>query len=123
VVAECPFSTFAGVARYRLSRASGVPQWTFWPVAETGFGYARLRYGVNLHNASAVAAVRSTTTPILLIHGVQDTNIPIRHSREIAAANPRSVRLWEVPAAAHVNASAVEPVRYIREVLEWFDGH
>jgi uncharacterized protein len=66
--------------------------------------------------------VRKAAIPILLIHGDRDGNIPIRHSREIAAANPKWVRLWEVPGADHVNAYAVEPERYRREVLAWFDG-
>jgi uncharacterized protein len=122
VVAECPFATFAEVARYRLAQASGAPEWMFRPIAAIGFGYARLRYGVDLTKASPLSAVRAARTPILLIHGGQDTNIPIAQSRELAAANPKWVRLWEVPRATHVNAFGVEPERYIREVLGWFDG-
>jgi uncharacterized protein len=122
VVAECPFATFEEVARYRLAQASGAPEWMFRPIAAIGFGYARLRYGVDLTKATPLAAVRAARTPILLIHGDQDTNIPIAQSRELAAANPKWVRLWEVPRATHVNTFGVEPERYIREVLGWFDG-
>jgi len=122
VVAECPFATFAEVARFRLARASGGPEWAFRPITALGFTYARLRYGVDLTKASPLAAVRAAQTPILLIHGQQDRNIPIAQSRELAAANPKWVRLWEVPRATHVNAFGVEPERYIREVLGWFDG-
>jgi uncharacterized protein len=122
VVAECPFATFEEVARYRLARASGGPEWAFRPITALGFTYARLRYGVDLRKASPLAAVRAAQTPILLIHGGQDRNITIAQSRELAAANPKWVRLWEVPRATHVNAFGVEPERYIREVLGWFDG-
>jgi len=122
VVAECPFATFEEVARYRLAQASGGPEWAFRPITALGFTYARLRYGVDLTKASPLAAVRAAQTPILLIHGQQDTNIPIAQSRELAAANPKWVRLWEAPRATHVNAFGVEPERYIREVLGWFDG-
>ena len=120
VVAESPFATFEEIARYRLAQASGAPRWAFWPVAKIGFAYARVRYGVNLRKASVVAAVREGRVPILLIHGALDRNIPIEESREIAAANPNYIRLWEVPRGEHVNAYAVEPVRYVEEVLGWF---
>jgi dipeptidyl aminopeptidase/acylaminoacyl peptidase len=98
VVAECPFATFQEVARHRLAQATGAPAWAFWPVIGAGFTYARVRFGVNLWDASSVAAARAASTPVLLIHGERDTNIPPEHSREIAAADPRA-RLWIVPRA------------------------
>lgn len=45
----------------------------------------------------------ATRVPVLLIHGQNDSNIPIRHSRRIAARNP-ALRLWEVPNADHCGA-------------------
>jgi uncharacterized protein len=41
VVAECPFASFAEIARDRLSEATGAAPWLFTPVAKIGFGYAR----------------------------------------------------------------------------------
>lgn len=119
-VAESPFATFEEVARYRLAQASGAPMWLLGPVVKFGFVYARFRYGADLRKASAVAAVHHAHVPILLIHGARDRNIPIEQSREIAAANPKWVRLWEIPRGDHVNAYAVEPVRYVQEVLGCF---
>jgi alpha-beta hydrolase superfamily lysophospholipase len=123
VVAECPYATFLEVAYDRLSTPAFPPHFTLWPTIETGYIYARLRYGVDLHLASPLAAVRATKVPVLLIHGTADTNIPPRNSQELCAANPAATTLWLVPGATHVNALSVNPELYIHTVLAWFRDH
>ena len=120
VVAECSFVTFEQIAFDRLSQVTGLPAPTFWPIVKLGFLYARFRYGVDLRRASPAAAIHRTRVPILLIHGVLDDNILIRHSRELCAANRGIVRLWEVPGAGHAGALSVAPAAYIKTVTEWF---
>jgi uncharacterized protein len=121
IVAECPFSTFEEVAEYRVGRdlVSAVA----WPVVKLGSWYSQLRYGVDITQASPMAALRGSTTPVLLIHGTADTNIPPRESRELHAANPQFTVLWEVQGAVHVGAMAAEPQEYHRRVLAWFSEH
>jgi fermentation-respiration switch protein FrsA (DUF1100 family) len=123
VVAECPFARFEEVAYDRLSQQTGAPTPVFWPIVKLGFAWARLRYGVDLRQASPEAAVRNSTIPVLLIHGDRDTNIPLRHSRELHAANDRSTVLWEVHGAHHVDCMATEPAAYQEKVLRWFQEH
>jgi len=123
VVAECPFATFEEVASDRMSQFSGVWRPAFWPVIHTGFLYARVRYGLDLRQASPAAAVRRTNVPILLIHGTSDTHIPLRHSRELHALNPRAIELWEVPGAEHVGAMAIAGDSYVQRVTDWFRSH
>jgi pimeloyl-ACP methyl ester carboxylesterase len=67
--------------------------------------------------------VRATSVPVLLIHGAADGNIPIRHSRRLHAANPRTTVLWEVPDGGHVNAIDVARAEYTARVLDWFASH
>ena len=122
-VAECSFATFEEVASDRMSQESGIWRPAFWPLVHSGFLYARVRYGLDLRQASPAAAVRSSNVPILLIHGTRDTNIPLRHSRELHALNPRAIELWEVPGAGHVAALGTEPVAYVRTVTDWFRSH
>jgi hypothetical protein len=123
VVAECPFATFREVAYDRLSTPAFPPHFSLWPIIQTGYIYARLRYGVDLHLASPLAAVHATRVPVLLIHGTADTNIPCRNSVELHAANPEATTLWLVPGARHVNAMARDPELYIRRVTGWFRDH
>ena len=116
LVADCPFSTFEAVAYDRLMQ-SGLPFLAAWPLTQAGFLYTRLHYGVDLHQASPAAAIRATHTPVLLIHGMNDANIPIWHSRELHALNPTSTQLWEVPGADHTQSLATAPVAYQARVL------
>jgi dipeptidyl aminopeptidase/acylaminoacyl peptidase len=123
VVAECSFATFQEIAYERLTDSSGLPRPVFWPVIQAGYLYARLRYGVDLHQASPLAALRATRVPTLLIHGTADDNIPYRNSEHLYAANPQAATLWLVPGARHVNAMAGDPALYARRVTAWFHDH
>jgi dipeptidyl aminopeptidase/acylaminoacyl peptidase len=123
MVADCPFDSFEDIAYYRLQRLSGLGRWAAWPVVQTGFLYTRLIYGFDLRRASPADAVRSTTVPILLIHGTADTNIPPEESVALHALNSRSTTLWLVPGANHVGSLGANPREYARRVTEWFRSH
>jgi uncharacterized protein len=120
IVAECPFSTFEDVAEYRVGRLLPL---VAWPVVRIASWYSRLRYGVDVMQASPIDALRRTETPVLLIHGTADVNIPHQESRDLHAANPASTVLWEVEGATHVAAETAEPQEYRRRVLSWFATH
>jgi len=123
-VAESSFATFRGVAYVRVGHLFRSGPWlgriVLRPAVELAFLYGRLRYGVNLANASPERAVESVRTPILLIHGLEDHNIPPSHSRQIQAHNPSDITLWEVPGAEHCGAIAAAPGEFSRRVLQWF---
>jgi hypothetical protein len=123
IVADCPFDSFEDIAYYRLEHASGLNRWASWPVVQVGFLYARAVYGVNLYKASPADAIRDATTPILLIHGTADVNIPPSHSRSLHAINPRATTLWLVPGATHVSSVSKCPEEYVQRVTAWFTSH
>jgi hypothetical protein len=123
VVAESPFVTFREIAYDRLGQPLRAGTWfgsTFLrPVVESAFFYARMRYGIDLRQASAEGAVRRTAIPILLIHGATDESIPLRHSRRLRQANP-SASLWEIPECPHTGAVSAHPREFEKRVLGWF---
>jgi dipeptidyl aminopeptidase/acylaminoacyl peptidase len=123
IVADSPFANFEEIAYDRLQQISRMPKLVFWPVVHLGFDYARLRYGADLWRASPINAVRNATTPILLIHGTNDSNIPIRHSEELHAANMSMTTLWAVQGAEHVASFSTNPERYTKMVTGWFRSH
>lgn len=123
IIAECPFADFHTVAYDRVASKFGFPGGLLAPVVEPAFVYARLRYGLNLYDASPVEVFRRVHTPTLLIHGTDDANIPIAHSRRLHGANPTFSELWEVPGGAHVNAWATAGRVYESRVVEWFANH
>ncbi len=127
VVAECPFYDFRQVALSRLAEGSGVDprvaKWLFRPTVESGILYARLRYSLNLGQASPARALSETTTPVLLIHGSDDRNIPPEQSEWLAAQRPQSIVFWRVTGAGHIEAFSKEPGEFSRRVLDWFESH
>jgi uncharacterized protein len=111
VVAECPFVTFREVAYYRVQQAGGL------------FLYTRLRYGVDLSLASPESGYRNSRTPVLLIHGDADVNIPADHSRQLFQARPVHSELWIVPNANHFDNWKMAGPAYEERVLGWFRRH
>jgi uncharacterized protein len=126
VAAESSFSSLREVAYDRIAAQVGCGGWLgrtlLRPVVESGFWYARLRYGVKFEDVSPAAAVASTRIPILLIHGAEDTNIPPAHSRRILNSARGRVELWEVPQAGHSAAFGRWPAEFERRVAGWFES-
>lgn len=127
VAAESPFATFREVAYARFGRQFNTGPWLgrtfFHPTVDTGFLYVRLRYGFDMEKASPADAIAKTTVPILLIHGLNDRNIPPYHSDLIQARSPKSVTVWKVPGAVHTGAHKAAPEEFERRVLGWFASH
>ena len=127
VVAESPFSSFREIAYVRMGQLFNLGPWigrtVFRPTVDAGFLYVRLRCGLNLQSAAPETAVAISKTPVLLIHGLSDTNIPPYHSDLIQARNPSSVVVWKVPGAVHTGSHAAAPAEFDQRVLDWFGGH
>jgi hypothetical protein len=126
VVAESPFSDFREIAYDRVGQFFHTGPWLgrslLRPVVEAAFLRAHWKYGLPLENVSPQQALARTGVPVLLIHGQQDSNIPVRHSRAIAAHNLRVV-LWEVPGADHCGAISTAHAVFEHRLLEWYDAH
>ena len=125
-IAESGFASFREAAYDRIADAMNLPLWAARtltrPAVEVGFVYARLRYGVWLGSAVPEDVVARTHTPLLLIHGLADTNLRPRQSEMLVDANPRVV-LWEVPGASHCGAWSVAGPEFERRVLAWLADH
>ena len=126
VVAESPFATFDEAAFDRLGQQFSTGPWLgrslLRPALFAGTAYARMRYGIDLSLADPARAVAASHVPVLLIHGLADTNLPPRHSAIIKTGNA-AVALWEPEGAGHCGASTKAPAEYEQRVLEWFSSH
>jgi len=126
VAAESPFSNFREIAYDRVGQFFHAGPWLgrtiLRPVVEVAFAYARWKYKVNFEQLSPESIVADTKVPVMLIHGRNDSNIPIRHSRRIAADNPTLI-LWEVPATDHCGAISSSRKEFEQRLIRWFDRH
>jgi uncharacterized protein len=123
VAAESSFATFHEIAYDRMGQPFHVGPWfgrTFFrPVVEFAFLYVRWKYHLDMDKVSPENAVAATSVPVLLIHGQIDSNIPIRHSRQIHDSNYHAV-LWEVPHADHCGSISAAPQEFEQRLLKWF---
>ena len=117
IVAESAFCDFRQIARERLQ---GHLKGLAVPLLESSLWYSRLRYGLEMNEASPKNAVIGTEIPILLIHGVQDASIGPHHSKTISQCN-RRIQLWLIANTGHSAALGTHPLEFERRVLEFFD--
>ena len=125
VAAESSFSTFREIAYDRMGQPFGAGPWVgriaLRPLLEIAFLRVRWKYGLDMRAISPEAAVAQSRTPVLLIHGQVDGNIPVRHARAIHQHHPQSV-LWEVPGADHCGALGTAPEEFEKRIVGWFAG-
>jgi pimeloyl-ACP methyl ester carboxylesterase len=126
VIAESSFSSFREAAYDRLGQQFSTGPWLgrtlLRPALVAGMAYARFRYGIDFSVADPAGAVAVSQVPVLLIHGLADTNLPPSHSEMIRAVNP-AVALWEPAGADHCGAMSTAPEEYERRVVSWFADH
>ena len=123
VAAESSFSNFHEIADDRPGQFFRTGPWLgrtlLRPALAFAFWYGREKYSLDLEKVSPEVIVATTLTPVLLIHGKEDRNIPVRHSERIAARNP-SVILWKVPNADHCGAISTAPEEFKTRLLAWY---
>jgi len=126
VTAESPFANFREIAYDRVGQFFGTGPWLgrtlLRPIIEFAFAYSAWKYQLHFEHVSPENVVEETRTPVFLIHGQSDSNIPVRHSRRIAGRNP-AVVLWEVPNTDHCGAVSTNPVEFDQKLIRWFDSH
>jgi pimeloyl-ACP methyl ester carboxylesterase len=127
VIAESSFANFRDIAYVRVGQFFGAGAWLgrliLRPAVEGAFIYCRLKYGVALSGVSPEKSVVGNRVPILLIHGLSDSNIPIRQSEKIARKDLRNITLWRVPGAGHCGAWDAAGAEYAQRILAWFRVH
>lgn len=83
---------------------------------------AKITFGVYPKEISAADAIKDTTTPILLIHGDKDSQIPIENAYALKEANP-GIDLWIVKGADHGQAIGLQKKEYQRRVKAFLREH
>ncbi len=126
VAVESPFSTFREIAYDRMGQPFHSGAWVgrsfLRPVVDSAFLYVLWKYHLHMENVSPENAVAQTHVPVFLIHGKDDSNIPVRHSRRIRSVNS-SVVIWEVPKTDHCGAISSAPREFENRLIGWFLDH
>lgn len=121
-VDSCPIS-FVEAGYDLVGRAVGLGSWFGRSIGrvtiESAILYSRLRYGVDLRDASAETGLCRTDVPVLLVRGTMDRKVPPRHFRRLGSCTRRA-ELWSVPGAGHSAAIDTANLEYELRLVNWF---
>jgi len=127
VAVESPFSDFREIAYDRMGQPFHVGPWLgetlLRPVVEIAFLRAERKYGLRMQQVSPEQALTESRTPLLLIHGSDDHNIPPRHSERILHARPNNTEIWRVAGADHCGAISAAPGEFALRLVRFYAAH
>ena len=115
VIADCPYVRASDII-VKVAKGMGFPAWFTVPFAGLG---AAIYGHFNLHATDAVASVKKSNVPILIIHGEADTLVPPEMSELAQQANPQMVRRVTFPGAGHAMSYIVDTPRYRKITMEF----
>jgi pimeloyl-ACP methyl ester carboxylesterase len=120
LVALAPFSEAReAIDEFGHAVMPGVMKFVSTESMTNAFALATQRGGFTWEQADVLAAARQLHMPILLIHGKNDTWIPLRHSERIKAAAPAGSRLLIGPGDHLTLSLRLDPIA--EPVAAWFD--
>lgn len=109
IIEDCGYSSAWDEFSYQLNEIFGLPE---FPVLFFASATTKIRAGYFLGEADAVRQVAKSTTPMMFIHGDQDTFVPTAMLDQVynAASVPKEKLL--VPGAGHGQSSQVLGAEY-----------
>jgi fermentation-respiration switch protein FrsA (DUF1100 family) len=120
LVVDSPFANASDLIAQEVARKTPVPKWLV-PLFGPGTKFAaNAIHGIKLGELDPESAVAGIDYPILLIHGLGDTRIPVEQGIRVHAASHQSSSLWLVPDTDHVDAFLNFPDEYAERVVAYF---
>lgn len=92
---------------------------------------ARILYRIDVREISPAREIAQSDTPVLIIHGEEDSEVPVEHARLLGRAIGASFdeiemgqeSVWMVPDAGHTGAFRTQPNAYIEKIVKFFEAH
>lgn len=98
IVADCAYTSVHEELTYQLKQMFKLPR---FPLLYTTSIACRLHAGYSFKEATALEQVKRARTPILFIHGEEDTFVPTHMVHPLHEHCGSEKELWLVPGAAH----------------------
>ena len=120
LVADSPYAKVSDLVAHEIDRKTVVPEWIaplFLPGARL---LSDLLFDIDLGALVPEKAVGSLDYPILVIHGLADTRIPVEHGVGVHMASHPDSSLWLLPEVDHVDAFLTYPEEYVERVTSYF---
>lgn len=118
-IADCPYSHITGQLVYRLKVE--YPLLPVYPTIPLVALVCRLRTGAVLGEAESLRRLPGADTPVLFIHGQEDSYIEKRMTEDMYRQKQGMKRLYLAPGADHAEAYMKNPGEYDRIVGEFLE--
>jgi dipeptidyl aminopeptidase/acylaminoacyl peptidase len=115
VLADCPFSSAKEMIEKTI-KEMGLPAKLFYPLVKFG---ARLFGGFNLEETTPLQAMQTCETPVIFIHGDDDTLVPCEMSKRLYDACPTKKKLVFIKGAGHGLAYPKDGQTYVNALIDF----
>lgn len=109
IVEDCGYSSAHDEFAYQLKKMYGLPA---FPLMNFASLVTRIRAGYWLEEASAMKQVAKSVTPMLFIHGADDTFVPIEMLARVYDSAKCAKEKLVIEKAGHAGSSVAEPDIY-----------
>jgi fermentation-respiration switch protein FrsA (DUF1100 family) len=114
-IADCAFSDFQTLLRLKLKHFKlGI-----YPLVNVISFLVKLRHGWSFPEISPIKGLDKINTPILFIHGKEDSFIPLQMTLDMFKRKIGIKKLYLVPRAGHAEAYNTDPKGYENKVIEF----
>ncbi len=120
IVEDCGYTTVKDELSYQLKRMYHLPP---FPVVSFTSVITNFKAGYRFSEASALRQVKKNRTPILFIHGGEDTFVPTEMVYTLYDACKAEKELLIVEGAGHGLAYTIDPEGYEKKTMEFLDRY
>ena len=119
-VLDSPYANVSDLISQELGNRSVLPGWSaplFVPGAKLA---ARLVFDIDINALAPESIVAGFDYPVLIIHGVEDTRVPVEHGIRVHMASHIDSELWLLEGIDHVDTFKTYPEEYAERVASYF---
>lgn len=121
IIEDCGYSSIRDEFTYILRHFIKLPS---FPMLHAAAIHIKLRSGFNfLSEGNAVQQIKNAKTPILFIHGKQDTFVPYTMFQKLYNEAPEHKQCLIIDNAGHAESCIKEPVLYWQTITNFLKKH
>ena len=115
IIADCPYVSPKEIIM-KVGKDRGFPPRLMYPFVWLS---AAIWGQFNLEESNALDAVKSSSIPILLIHGEEDYFVPCEMSKQLYNTDQKRITLLTIPGAGHGLSYLIDPDAYEHALMEF----
>jgi dipeptidyl aminopeptidase/acylaminoacyl peptidase len=120
IIEDCGFTSAAEEFSMQIKAKMKLPAFPFIPLANM---IGKIRIGISFYEPSPIDCVKNSKTPILFIHGTDDTFIPAEMGKRMYDAANCEKEIWLCEGAKHADSIDIDPEGYKNVVFKFINKY